>query len=136
MLFTVVLASGGGWVAQQASAVPQQVAAQETEQQTEAGDGKTGQAKKPPPLVDRHGDPLPPGALFRLGTTRFRHGGQIHAVAFSPDDKIVASVSDDANVWLWEAASGKGLRRLSTRLFSLPMAGEWRSAVRKYGYTT
>jgi RNA polymerase sigma factor (sigma-70 family) len=43
--------------------------------------------------VDRHGDPLPAGALFRFGSVRLRHDSSICASAFSPDGKILATTS-------------------------------------------
>jgi RNA polymerase sigma factor (sigma-70 family) len=60
--------------------------------------------------TDLHGDPLPPGAVARLGTLRFRHGEHIQAIVFAPDGKAVASASGRGSVVLHELATGKRLR--------------------------
>src|SRR5689334_5204869 len=59
--------------------------------------------------TDRHGDPLPEGALARLGTIRLRHPGLIQSVSLSPNGKLVASAGGKA-VRLWDVASGKLIR--------------------------
>jgi RNA polymerase sigma factor (sigma-70 family) len=61
--------------------------------------------------VDRYDYPLPPGALARLGTLRFRAPAEIQALALAPDDKILA-VSSRGGLYLFDAISGQRLRRL------------------------
>src|ERR1700732_4611 len=59
------------------------------------------------PRVDRHGDPLPLGAIARLGTVRLREVGSI---AYANDGKTLAS-GGQGLVRIWDADSGKELRR-------------------------
>jgi RNA polymerase sigma factor (sigma-70 family) len=61
--------------------------------------------------TDRYGDPLPPGALARLGTVRLRQGG---ALAFLPDGRslIAGGFGNTRLVRLWQVPGGKELRRL------------------------
>jgi RNA polymerase sigma factor (sigma-70 family) len=56
---------------------------------------------------DFNGDPLPPHAVARLGTTRFRHGGHVNYVALSPDGALAASAGQDNLVRVWDTATGK-----------------------------
>lgn len=63
---------------------------------------------------DFHGDPLPPESIARLGTTRFRHGANIIEIAFNPDGTRLIS-ADCYGARLWDAASGREIRRLGPR---------------------
>jgi WD40 repeat protein len=63
--------------------------------------------------TDCYGDPLPRGAIARLGTVRFRHGDRIECLAFSPSSAILASGSWDHSVRLWDTTSAREIRRLT-----------------------
>jgi WD40 repeat protein len=68
------------------------------------------------PKADAFGDPLPPGALLRLGTVRWRPSGSIEYLAFAPDGKRLASWHDEhyttAALSIWDVATGRELRRV------------------------
>ena len=61
--------------------------------------------------VDRYGDPLPPGAIGRIGCLRFHQGGSINCIFPSPDGRLLISNSVYGNpkVFAWDRASGKPL---------------------------
>jgi RNA polymerase sigma factor (sigma-70 family) len=80
----------------------------------------TREAGKPVPTVDtparldRFGDPLPPGAVARLGTVRLRHSAQLtggHIMAFSPDGRVFATGARDI-IRVWNTADGKMLSEI------------------------
>src|SRR5262245_48558326 len=65
------------------------------------------------PRLDAHGDPLPPGALYRLGTNRLRHGYSLHWLAFTPDGQTLIGRSGGTNgVHFWEVETGRERLRL------------------------
>src|SRR5437773_6564095 len=66
-----------------------------------------------PPRRDLHGDALPAGAVLRLGTVRLRHGSSVKAVAFAPDGKTLASAAWYGAVCVWDAETGREVRRLT-----------------------
>lgn len=68
------------------------------------------------PRLERFGDPLPAGAVARLGTMRLRHGDAIQFVSFAPDGKTIISTGDDGTR-VWDAATGRQLRRFGQRVF-------------------
>jgi RNA polymerase sigma factor (sigma-70 family) len=68
-------------------------------------------AAAPAEPVDRLGDPLPPGAIARMGTVRFRHSDSVNYLAFTPDGKLCVS-ADWSEVRVSEVATGKLVRRI------------------------
>jgi RNA polymerase sigma factor (sigma-70 family) len=71
--------------------------------------------KKTP--TDRYGDPLPRGAINRLGTARFRQnefddGHAITRLLYSPDGHHLVSVGSERAVIVWDARTGRSLRRI------------------------
>ncbi len=59
---------------------------------------------------DRFGDPLPDGAIARLGTVRWRHGVLVFALAYSPDGKMIVTAGGGRALVLWDTATGKEIR--------------------------
>lgn len=67
--------------------------------------------------LDAHGDPLPPGAVARLGTVRFRPTGYQgnSTVALSPDGKVLAVGGPPTNqLTFLDTATGKEVRRIES----------------------
>jgi RNA polymerase sigma factor (sigma-70 family) len=119
LALAVALVAGAATLARQAAEPKAPPAA-------EKADPKAGAAPEKA-RTDRHGDSLPPGALARLGTTRFRHEGAVIFTAFLPDGKHLLSAATDGTAKLWELASGK-----QVRLFGEPSAGY--GPPRPYGF--
>jgi WD40 repeat protein len=67
--------------------------------------------QKTPERVDWAGDPLPVGASARFGTSRFRLGNPVQGLAFGPEGKSLVA-SDWSGIYVWDAATGKELRRI------------------------
>jgi WD40 repeat protein len=87
------------------------VLGQQPPTQPPRGDTPERAAGATPGRLDANGDPLPPGALARLGSLRFRHSQAVNAVRFTADDRVVASAGKDGTLRLWEATTGKELQR-------------------------
>jgi RNA polymerase sigma factor (sigma-70 family) len=63
--------------------------------------------------LDFYGDPLPPGAVARLGSLRWFHEGRVDFAAFVADGKtVVTTTPDDKTLHVWEYPSGKEIRRV------------------------
>jgi WD40 repeat protein len=69
------------------------------------------------PHFDRYGDPLPRGAMNRLGTARFRQnefddGHAISRLFYTPDGRNVVTVGSEKAVTIWDARTGRALNRI------------------------
>jgi RNA polymerase sigma factor (sigma-70 family) len=92
---SVSAASVGGWMIQTQQERPDEERPAPAKSQAEKAS-----------RTDAFGDPLPEGALFRLGTTRFRHPGPVNALALSPDGKSLATNGSHGGR-VWDASTGK-----------------------------
>jgi WD40 repeat protein len=74
----------------------------------------TDRAPAPPTgqAVDLYGDPLPQGAIARLGTVRFRHPGWYKRMAFLPDGETFLVGTGDNTLRAWNAVTGKLVHEL------------------------
>ncbi len=64
-----------------------------------------------PAAMDLYGDPLPPGAVARLGTLRLRHPGMAAVLAFGPKGRSLVAAGYAGVVDWIDPTSGKTLRR-------------------------
>src|SRR5260370_31925413 len=82
-----------------------------------AGESPGAGTEAAPPKVeesrtDFYGDPLPPGAIARLGTVRWR-ARIACCLAYSRDGKVLATGNSDFTIRLWDPATGEEIRRFT-----------------------
>jgi RNA polymerase sigma factor (sigma-70 family) len=128
VLTLTMVASGIGWGARQMDGAalpdthPQMISEVQTAKQKQANPAAEESMPKDlrddlPPAgqaakgqgggSDLFGDPLPKGVLFRLGTTRLRHGAGVLAVRFAPGDRLIASAGHEWRFRLWDPDSAR-----------------------------
>ncbi len=95
-------------------------------------------AALPAKPVDAFGDPLPPGAVARLGSMRFRTADFPKHLAISPDGKQIVSTAHFHHVRLaiWEADTGRLIREVDmptypeSEAICWPADGRGRAAIK------
>ncbi len=68
-----------------------------------------------PPKLDRHGMPLPPGAIARLGDARLRHASPVTHLSFNADGSRILTVCNDESVHVWDVKTGLPVAQLPPR---------------------
>src|SRR5512134_2579592 len=76
----------------------------------------------PPPVTDSAGDALPPGAVLRLGSQRFRHPDNVVDLALSPDEQTIVTIGREELI-AWDATTGKPRWRADARLHGMQLPG-------------
>src|SRR5690242_4933301 len=72
--------------------------------------GSAGPAEEAPaPRRDLYGDPLPDGAVARMGSVRFRHAG-LSDYVFLPGGKTVLTSGSDRVLRFWDVGAGRQVR--------------------------
>jgi WD40 repeat protein len=86
--------------------------------QAAQGAGHAAEGQKNTARLDHYGDPLPPAAAGRLGSTRFLLPDTVRSLAFSRDGKTLASASHHLVV-LWDCKTGKAIRQFQVEKFEV-----------------
>src|SRR5690349_20036274 len=74
--------------------------------------GCAANAAEKPGGKDRRGDPLPAGAIARLGTVRLRHTHRTSDAVFTADGNTVLVSDCGGNIVFWDVASAREVGRL------------------------
>ena len=77
-------------------------------------DNPPGAAEAPPPRAVEPPEPLPNGAMARMGTHRLRHPGWVGTLQYGLGGKVLVSAGEPVAL-VWDASSGRRLRTLGTR---------------------
>jgi WD40 repeat protein len=90
-------------------------------------------AAAPPAILrDLYGDPLPPGAVARLGSVRWRKTQGMNDPVVSPDGRWLVTTmyfdTGEKGLHVWEVATGKLIRTLD------PRVGRTRSALNAFAF--
>ncbi len=113
LLLLSLAVTGAGFLAQQTPAEKPPEAKQAERFKPPAKDTDRPQTAEKKARTDHFGDPLPAGAVARMGTTRWWHGRvqQECPLRYAPDGKILACCDGKAVRFL-DAATGKEVRRI------------------------
>src|SRR4051794_23796037 len=97
-----------------------------------------------PGRTDLHGDPLPEGAVARLGSVRLRHAGGVRQVVYTPDGMRLISLGEQDNLLrVWSASTGQLIREAKVgetstgdyaMQFALSSNGQWVATGTRLGF--